>query len=64
MLNYKNTQFSTSTDVSYHDDSYVFNEEKGFQLAFGIIDINYDDPEEYIDVKAYQRNLITNGVEV
>ena len=39
MLGYKSTNFSTTTDVSYHDYSYVFTEEKGFHLAYGILDV-------------------------
>ena len=52
----ESTQFSTSIDDSYHDSSYVFTEEKGFQLAFGIVDVlNYkDDYREYLDIKVYQ----------
>ena len=60
MLGYKNTQFSTSTDVSYHDSSYIFTEEKGFQLAFGILDVgNYEnDFEEFLEVKVIQNNFV------
>ena len=58
MLGYRSTQFSTSTDINYHDSSYVFNEDKGFQLAFGIVDIedNLNGFEEYLEIKLYQNN--------
>ena len=36
MINFKSSSFQTSTNDSYHDESFVFTEEKGFQLAFGI----------------------------
>ena len=66
MLGYRSTQFSSSTNLNFHDSSYVFNEEKGFYLAVGIVDIvDYtNDFEEYFDLKLYQSNfdITPNGV--
>ena len=58
LLGYKGTSFSTSTNVSYHDSSFIFSEEKGFQMAFAVIDpVNPQqdfDFEEYYQVRAKQ----------
>ena len=60
MLNYKGSQFQTSTNDTYHDESFQFTEEQGFQLAFGIVDTI--DPEarfeDYFDVL-----VLSNGVD-
>ena len=55
MINYKGSQFQTSTNDSYHDESYTFTEEDGFQLAFGIPDLNDHTAkfEDYFDVAVF-----------
>ena len=63
MLNYKGSQFQTSTNDSYHDSSFVFNEEKGFQMAFGILNpLKPEDKfEEYFQAEVYQYQYDDEG---
>ena len=63
MLNYKGSQFQTSTNDTYHDESFEFTEEKGFQMAFGIVEgLNPEARfEEYFDVAVFTNSVDQEG---
>ena len=66
LLGYKGSTFSTSTNVSYHDSSFIFSEEKGFQMAFAVADPSDPDGkfnfEEYYDVRVRQYTYDANSL--
>ena len=41
LVQYRGTQFTTSIETGFYKDDFVFSEENGFQLAFGIVDMSH-----------------------
>ena len=63
MLNYKGSQFQTSTNDTYHDVSFQFTEDQGFQMAFGIADgLNPEARfEDYFDAAVVTNRVNSEG---